>query len=139
VHYGGTLVISNASTTALTTSDTFQLFTASSHTGNFASIAGSPGTGLAYSFNPNSGVLSVVVNTINTNPTNITVSGVSGGNMTLSWPADHLGWTLQSNAVSLTSSSNWFDYPPSTGSRDTTQVTIPTGAGTNVFFRLKYP
>jgi autotransporter-associated beta strand protein len=139
ITYGGTLVVSNLSTVALASGDKFTLFTPGSHAGNFSNIAGSPGAGLGYSFDPTSGQLSVVVSTIATNPTNITVSA-SGGNMTLSWPSDHQGWTLQSNAVSLTSSGTWFDYPASTGSRDTTSVTIPvTGTTNSVYFRLKSP
>ncbi|HXT11267.1 MAG TPA: autotransporter-associated beta strand repeat-containing protein [Candidatus Angelobacter sp.] len=139
VTYGGTLVISNISSTPLTTSDTFHLFTTPSHTGNFNNIVGSPGAGLAYSFNPANGVLSIVTSTIATNPTNITFS-VSGGSLNLSWPADHAGWTLQSNSVNLAVPGDWFDYPPATGSRDTTQVTIPlTGVSSNTFFRLKSP
>ncbi len=137
ITYGGSLVISNLSTTALTTSDTFLLFSPGSHSGNFASIVGTPGPGLAYSFNQNNGVLSVVTSTIATNPTNITFQA-GGGNLTLSWPADHTGWTLQSNGVSLLNSNAWFDYPPATGSRDTDQVVIPF-SNTNVFFRLKLP
>jgi len=139
IAYGGSLVISNLSTTALTTADTFQLFNPGSHSGNFLSIVGSPGPGLAYSFNQNSGVLSIVTSTINPNPTNITFQ-VGSGNLTLSWPADHTGWTLQSNALDLGNASDWFDYPPSTGSRDVNQVVIPlSSANTNVFFRLKLP
>ncbi|HXS69920.1 MAG TPA: hypothetical protein VN761_13830, partial [Candidatus Polarisedimenticolia bacterium] len=138
ITYGGSLIISNLSTTTLTTSDTFQLFNASAHTGNFASIVGTPGPGLAYSFNPASGVLSIVTSTINSNPTNITFQA-GGGNLTLSWPADHLGWTLQSNADSLLNSNAWFDYPAATGSRDVDQVVIPMLNNTNVYFRLKLP
>jgi hypothetical protein len=82
-------------------------------------------------------VLSVVTSTIATNPTNITFS-VTGNSLTMSWPSDHLGWALQTNSVGL-SADAWFDYPASTGSRDTTSVTIPVGGSTNVFFRLKYP
>jgi autotransporter-associated beta strand protein len=62
ITYGGTLTISNLSATALVVGDMFHLFNASgSVSGNFSSIAGSPGPGLAYSFNKNSGVLSVVI------------------------------------------------------------------------------
>lgn len=76
-----------------------------------------------------------VVNPVATNPTNITVS-VSGSSMTLSWPADHLGWTLQTNATSLADTNAWFAYP---GSTATTSVSLPIDATkTNVFFRLKY-
>ena len=61
VHFGGVLVITNATSdaTPITTSDTFQIF-ASGGSGNFTSIQGSPGPGLAYSFNPANGKLSVV-------------------------------------------------------------------------------
>lgn len=139
ITYGGTLIVSNLSTVALVVGDKFTLFLPGSHAGNFSNIAGSPGAGLGYSFDPTQGQLSVVTSTIATNPTNITVTA-SGGSMTLSWPSDHQGWTLQSNAVSLTSSGTWFDYPASTGSRDTTSVTIPvTGTTNSVYFRLKSP
>jgi fibronectin-binding autotransporter adhesin len=140
IAYGGTLVISNQSTVALTAGDTFNLFSITgSRSGNFSNIQGSPGAGLAYSFSPASGVLSVVTSTIATNPTNITFS-VSGGALTMSWPADHLGWTLQSNSVNIAVSNMWFDFPPSTGSRDTNSVAIPLGGSTgNAFFRLKNP
>jgi autotransporter-associated beta strand protein len=139
IAYGGTLVVSNISVTPLALGDTFTLFSPSSHTGNFSNISGSPGVGLGYSFNPANGQLSVVTSTVATNPTNITVSA-SSGSMTMTWPGDHLGWTLQSNAVSITSNTDWFDYPPSTGSRDTTNVVIPvTGTTNSVYFRLKYP
>jgi len=61
--YGGTLTVTNITTdaTPLAAGDTFQLFTVTgTPTGAFTLLAGSPGAGLAYSFNPGSGVLSVV-------------------------------------------------------------------------------
>ncbi len=75
---------------------------------------------------------------VNTTPTNITVQ-VSGGNMTLSWPLDHTGWTLQAqtNSVDLGLSTNWVDV---IGSSVTNQVIIminPTNGC--AFFRLVYP
>jgi autotransporter-associated beta strand protein len=62
VTYGGLLVISNATSdaTALANGDMFTLFSAAANSGNFAGIVGTPGPGLAYSFNPTTGVLSVV-------------------------------------------------------------------------------
>jgi autotransporter-associated beta strand protein len=62
VNYGGSLVISNATldATPLANGDTFTLFSAGASSGNFASVVGTPGPGLAYSFNPSTGVLSVV-------------------------------------------------------------------------------
>jgi autotransporter-associated beta strand protein len=73
---------------------------------------------------------------INPNPTNIIVS-VSGKQLTLSWPADHTGWLLQSNSVSLTSTNSWFTLP---GSGSTNQFTFPVDpTKTNVFFRMLKP
>jgi fibronectin-binding autotransporter adhesin len=75
---------------------------------------------------------------VNTTPTNI-VSSVAGGNLTLSWPAGHTGWTLQvqtnSRAVGL--NTNWFAVD---GSSATNQATLPIGLGNGaVFYRLVYP
>jgi hypothetical protein len=86
ITYGGTLVISNQSTTTLTTNDTFQLFSASGTVlGNFTSIVGSPGAGLAYSFNPASGVLSVVTASAPLSGLQFTASPViSGTSLTIS-------------------------------------------------------
>jgi autotransporter-associated beta strand protein len=133
VTYGGTLYATNVSG-SLTPGDSFAIFSAGSETGNFTTIAGSPGAGLAWGFNPTNGVLSVVSG-VATNPTNITVS-VSSGNLNLSWPADHLGWTLQTNSVGLTATNMWFAYP---GSASLTSVAIPIDTTrTNVFYRLTY-
>ena len=78
----------------------------------------------------------VVASSVNTNPTNITTT-VSGGNLNLSWPADHLGWTLQTNSVGLAASNQWFVYP---GSTTVTNVSIPIDhTKASVFFRMTYP
>jgi hypothetical protein len=57
--YGGTLAVSNLGG-SLHVGDTFQLFLNSGSAGNFTSITGSPGAGMSYSFNPSTGILSVV-------------------------------------------------------------------------------
>ena len=78
----------------------------------------------------------VVASSVNTTPTNLTAM-VSGNSLNLSWPADHLGWTLQTNSVGLTATNQWFAYP---GSAAVTNVSIPFDhAMTNVFFRMVYP
>jgi|GEM_PF-2360980 len=67
------------------------------------------------------------------NPTNI-ICSVSGGQLTLSWPADHLGWTLQSQTNTLTGT--WY---PVSGSTATNSMTVPVNpANPAVFYRLKY-
>ncbi|HEV2318878.1 MAG TPA: hypothetical protein VGV18_03965, partial [Verrucomicrobiae bacterium] len=95
-----------------------------------------PGFGLSWNFNAANGVLSVV--SIATNPTNITFS-VSGGNLNLSWPSDHLGWRLQvqTNSVAKGLSTNWVTVPNSS-SVDSTNFPIVPSNGT-VFYRLIYP
>jgi fibronectin-binding autotransporter adhesin len=141
ISYGGLLTVNNitSDSTPLTTSDTFQLFSVTGSTsGNFSGIAGSPGAGLAYSFSPASGVLSIITQTYASNPTNISFS-VSGGTLTLSWPADHLGWILQSqtNALAVGLTTNWFDVA---GSGASTSYSVPMNpAQPTVLYRLRHP
>jgi fibronectin-binding autotransporter adhesin len=129
--YGGTLTATNIGGTALVAGDSFPVFPAGG-SGDFAAIAGSPGAGLIWSFNPASGVLSVV------SVSQITYS-VSGGQLTLSWPADYTGWTLQSQTNSLASGLTGTWYPVA-GSTGTNQMTFPVDpANPTVFYRLSLP
>ncbi len=51
VNYGGSLtIVTNGN--PFVVGDTFQIFNAGSHANNFGSIVGSPGTGMAWSFDP---------------------------------------------------------------------------------------
>jgi autotransporter-associated beta strand protein len=64
---------------------------------------------------------------------------VSGGNLNISWPADHLGWRLetQTNPRSTGLSNNWVTVP---GSTNVTSMNIPINtANPTVFYRLVYP
>jgi len=138
INYGGILTVTNitSDTNALTTSDSFQLFSTGSHSNNFAGISGSPGGGLAYSFNPTNGVLSLVVG-IPSTPTNITCI-VSAGNIILSWPG-YLGWILQeqTNSIGVGLTTNWVNVA---GSAAYTSVTFPINrADGSMFFRLIHP
>jgi autotransporter-associated beta strand protein len=140
ISYGGVLTVTNVTSdaTTLAVGDTFPLFSVSgAPSGNFASIAGSPGAGLAYSFNPASGVLSVVTGTAS-NSTNLTAS-VSGGVLSITWPADHLGWILQSqtNSSSVGLSNNWVDVAGSSAGTNSNFNINP--ANPTVFFRLRHP
>lgn len=73
-----------------------------------------------------------------TNPTNI-VTSVSGNVLTLSWPADHIGWRLQAQTNSLSTglSTNWTDVAGST-SVNSVNMTINPANGA-VFYRMVYP
>ena len=64
---------------------------------------------------------------------------VTGNNLQLSWPPDHVGWRLQSQTDSPGSgiTSGWNTVPSSTNN---TQLTWPINpAQGSVFFRLVYP
>jgi autotransporter-associated beta strand protein len=78
----------------------------------------------------------MVPSPVASNPTNITYH-VSGSTLTLSWPADHLGWLAQSNAVGIAASNSWYNIPGS-DSVTTLNVNIDT-AQHNVFYRLLKP
>ncbi|HEV2696147.1 MAG TPA: autotransporter-associated beta strand repeat-containing protein [Verrucomicrobiae bacterium] len=142
--YGGTLVVNNLAGT-LASGDSFKLFNATTYSGSFSAISPTtPGAGLTWDVSQLavSGTLGVVTaSSVNTNPTNI-VSSVSGGNLNLSWPADHIGWRLlvqtNSRAVGLTAASNTWSTVP--GSATTNAVSIPIiTANPTVFYRLTYP
>lgn len=79
-----------------------------------------------------------VLSSIPTTPTNMSF-GVSGGQITLSWPANYLGWILQQQANPLNAglSNNWVDVP---GTASVTSTNIPINpAVSTVFYRLRYP
>ena len=63
----------------------------------------------------------------------------STGQLNFSWPADHLGWRLQTqtNARNTGLGTNWMTLE---GSTNTTNVILPVStANASVFFRLVYP
>jgi hypothetical protein len=68
-------------------------------------------------------------------PTNIVIS-VAGNQLTLSWPSNYTGWTLQgqTNPPSVGLTTNWHDVP---GSAATNRLTFPIGATNgSAFFRM---
>jgi hypothetical protein len=62
------------------------------------------------------------------------VTSVSGNQLTLSWPTDHTGWTLQSQTNSITGA--WIDVPGSTSVNQVVVTINPTNRA--VYFRMKY-
>ena len=73
-----------------------------------------------------------------TNPTNLTCK-VGASQLTLSWPADHLGWRLQAQTNNLAHGlgTNWVDVA---GTAVTNQFSLPiNSANGSVFYRLVYP
>jgi len=143
VNAGGALTVTNIGATALQAGDTFQLFS-TAVTGAFA-VTNLPVSDHGYNYTWTNklvinGTLAVLtaMPSVNTSPTNIT-SAFDGSNLTLSWPADHIGWHLQSQTNSLVTGlgTNWVDVA---GASATNQVIIPVNAANgSVFFRMIYP
>ena len=136
VTYGG--VLNLVPTGAFTSGQQFQLFsgTGATNTSNFASIQGSPGSGLAFTFA--NGVLTVV----STGPSGSAqlISSISGSTLNLTWPAG-LGWRLVGQTNSLSGGLNpnasaWSTVP---GVNDgSASLTIDPNKPA-VFYRLVYP
>lgn len=136
--YGGTLQI-NTNGSALQANDSFQLFpNAASYSGTFANIVPTtPGAGLAWNTNnlAVNGTLAVAA-AVNLTPCVLT-NMVSGSQMTLSWPADHQGWLVQSNSVDLANPSDWYPIPETAS--ETSYIINIDATQTNVFYRLISP
>jgi autotransporter-associated beta strand protein len=139
VTYGGTLSLTNLAGT-LATNDTFRLFAATSYNGAFAGVTPAiPAPGFAWNTNTlaTDGMLRVL-QTVSTAPVNMT-NLVTGSTLTLSWPADHIGWRLQAqtNAATAGLGTNWVDVIGSTATNQMSFTIDP--ASTTVFFRIIFP
>ena len=137
--YGGTLVVNNVGTAAFTGGTTLKLFDAAAYVGDFASIAPAvPGPGMTWDTSSLkiNGTLKVVGSGVN--PTPITMaSAINGSQLTFSWPTDHIGWSLQTNAVDVSNPSLWFTLP---GSTVTNEIIINIDQSrANVFYRMALP
>jgi autotransporter-associated beta strand protein len=133
--YGGTLVVTNLDG-QLWAGDAFQIFSSTiAPTGAFA-VTNLPvlPSGFHWNWAPASGTLSITT-TVALNPTNITAS-VAGEALVLSWPEDHTGWRVETNAVDIGEVNAWFTLP---GTTETNQVFLPIDTSGKVFFRLRYP
>ncbi|MEY4918130.1 MAG: hypothetical protein RL616_2043, partial [Verrucomicrobiota bacterium] len=78
---------------------------------------------------------------VNTNPTNI-ITSVSGTNLTLSWPADRIGWRLlqQTNNLANGVSRNTNDWATVANSSATNKVVIGIDRAKKAgFYRMVYP
>jgi autotransporter-associated beta strand protein len=128
-NYGGTLSVTNLGG-ALAAGDKFKLFTATTFTGDFASVAGSPGANHGWKFLPASGEL--LVSSITS--VNLTTAR-SNNTLVVSWPADHIGWTLLTQTNSL--GTNWTVIASSVTTNVMQFLIAPEIPA--MFFKLTYP
>lgn len=128
----GTVTIANQGP-ALVAGDTFTLFNKALTNGNTMTINGG---GVVWTNKLAVDGTIAVVTPIATTPGPISYAS-SGNTLTLSWPQNYLTWTLQSNIVSVASSTSWFPVPNSASS--TQFVVTINPARSNVFYRLVAP
>ena len=139
VTYGGTLSLTNLSL-PFNTNNAFKLFSAAGYAGGFTNVVPAiPAPGFAWKTNTliTDGTLRIL-QTVSTAPVSLT-NDFSGSTLKLSWPADHIGWRLQTqtNTLDVGLGANWTDIP---GSTDTNQMSFPIDpAGGSVFYRMVFP
>lgn len=130
----GTVEVTNLGP-ALVVGDTFKLFNQPVANGGALTVTGSGVTWVNHL--AVDGTISVI-QPVSTNA--VTMTNVfAGGNLSLSWPADHIGWRLQvqTNSLSAGLGTDWSTW---SGSTNVDNVTIPVDPGSPaVFFRLVYP
>jgi fibronectin-binding autotransporter adhesin len=139
VNSGATLTVANIGSTNLAAGDTFTLFSTPIN-GAFDTVTlpALPASNLYWTnrLAVNGSIAVAAAVTVNPNSTNITAS-LSGGTLTLSWPQDHTGWTLQvqTNSSGHGLGTNWFDLPGSASTNAfSTPIVLTNGS---VFYRLK--
>jgi autotransporter-associated beta strand protein len=131
----GTVTVTNIGGVALVQGDTFFLFNKAMSNGAALNIIGGQ---VAWANNlAIDGTIAVLGPLVNLTPTNI-VSSTSGGVLTLSWPADHIGWRLQvqTNSLNVGITTNWIDLA---GTSTTNLVNFTISTNGTVFYRLIYP
>ena len=133
----GTLAVTNIGALALAPGDIFPVFNAALANGNALTIAGPAGVSFTNNLAVDGTISVLSVFTTASNPTNITVSVIGGNTLNLSWPADHLGWMVQSNSLNLAVPADWYDLS-NTVAGTNYSATI-NAAQPNVFYRLRHP
>ena len=130
---GGTLTVANVGPT-LQPGDTFQLF--NQPVSGFGTVnlppVGANGWANNLAYN---GTVTVV----STAAPPLAAVTVGGNVLTLSWPADHTGWRLQTQTDDLTKGldTNWVDVAGATTTNQISVLVNPANGG--VFYRLTYP
>jgi hypothetical protein len=117
--------------------DKFNIFSQPLTGGGAMTISpASPGLNLAW---VNNLAVDGSISVASTLPPSLTTS-VSGSTLTLSWPADHLGWHLQAQTNTLAAglTSNAWVVVPGSDQMTSTNISI-SKTNPTVFYRLVYP
>jgi autotransporter-associated beta strand protein len=133
--YGGTLVLKNLGG-QLAVNDTFTLFP-NPGAGSFTVQSITLGQNVTWDTSQLAVNGTVRVASATSVPVAITPT-FNGSNLTLAWPSDQTGWTLQmqTNSAAVGISTNWV---PVAGSSTTNQVTVPINPAIDTtFFRLVF-
>jgi len=144
VQYAGTLVLTNLAG-SLAANDSFKLFDAAgaAYSGSFASVVpATPGAGLTWDLThlTTDGTVRVASGGVDLTPINVTAV-FTNSSVSLSWPANHIGWRLQTqtNALNVGLSTNWFLWTASDVTT-TNAIVIPINTSNkSVFYRLVSP
>ena len=134
-NHSGAFQLSNGATLDLNYSGTLSV--ASASTNGVALAVGTYTSANLPAFITGTGSLQVT-GSLPTTPTKISTS-VSGGHITITWPANYQGWILQqqTNSLHIGLSTNWVDVP---GSANVTSTNITINQTTpTAFYRLRYP
>ncbi len=135
--YGGTLIVTNLGQN-IALGDRFVLFSTVGSQNFDTVVLPTLHNGLGWVNNLTVDGSISTIQVLNPNPTNITFQ-VSGGNLTLNWPASHTGWQLQvqTNALGFGLGANWSNVD---GSTTVNQWVVPVDATQGaVFYRLVLP
>ena len=135
------LTVANVGSTNLVAGDTFHLFNQGLPGSFTLTLPPLPSTQLYWTNTLATDGTIAVKSLVATNPTNLTAS-VSGGVLTLSWPADHTGWRLlvQTNNLANGISTNAADWSSVAGSASLNSTNLPVDATKPTeFYRLVYP
>ena len=134
VAYNGSLIVTNAGTSALVSGSTYKLFNGAAGTGNFTSVTILPsGTG---TFNPATGILTVTT----VAAPKLNTPTVSGGNMIITGTGvANTAYTVLSSTNLLLPLAQWDTNTTGTFSATGTASNAIPVSSTNRFFLLRQP
>jgi autotransporter-associated beta strand protein len=152
VTYGGTLLVTNISPVAFTNGQVIKLFDAvpGNYFGAFTNVqvwGAVSGTSVNTNNLTVDGTISIT-SAVATTPVTITKARPNKNTLTLSWPADHIGWRLQvmtnttasgmlvGGTTNFLQATNWVNCNGGPTPFNSTNLTI---SSTNVVYRLTYP